>query len=169
MAWTPPCLQPHQRLPGNRAGDQADLWHARAWRRCPHVPSRPRVPQPDAAQVLIVEDNGVNQKVLTAMLAGIGYRADVACNGVDALEALDRNRYTAVLMDSPMPDMDGYQTTTELRAREGTGRHTSVIAVTASAMATDRARRLAAGMDDYLIKPVKSKDLADKLVYWIDK
>ena len=58
------------------------------------MPSRPRVPQPDAAQVLIVEDNGVNQKVLTAMLAGIGYRADVACNGVDALEALDRNRYT---------------------------------------------------------------------------
>ena len=128
MAWTPPCLQPHQRLPGNRAGDQADLGHVRAWTRCPYVDasgvsgigrrepvgaivhrrpllragpraegpdmrSRPRVPLSGAAQVPIVEDNIVNQKVLTAMVADIGYGADVACSGVDALEALDRNRH----------------------------------------------------------------------------
>ena len=67
-----------------------------------------------------------------------------------------------------MPDMDGYQTTTELRTREGTGRRRSVIAVTASAMATDRARCLAADMDDELSKPLKSKGRADKLIFWIE-
>jgi PAS domain S-box-containing protein len=120
------------------------------------------------ATVLLVEDNVVNQKVFTAMLASIGYRADVAVNGFDALEALDRKNYEAVFMDCQMPEMDGYQTTEKLREREGTSRHTNVIAVTASAMVADRIRCLDAGMDDYLTKPIKAQDLADKLDYWVN-
>jgi len=120
-------------------------------------------PHDGSAIVLLVEDNVVNQKVFTAIMASLGYRLDVAVNGFEALEALDRNHYAAVFMDCQMPVMDGYETTAKLRQREGHGRHTHVIAVTASAMATDRARCLAAGMDDYLPKPVKAEDLAAKL------
>jgi CheY-like chemotaxis protein len=122
-----------------------------------------------ARTVLLVEDNVVNQKVLSAMLGSIGYRVDSVATGVDALKALDRHHYEAVLMDCQMPEMDGYQTTQELRQREGSVRHTHVIAVTASAMAADRARCLDAGMDDYLTKPIKSKDLAAKLMYWQER
>jgi two-component system sensor histidine kinase/response regulator len=120
-----------------------------------------------AATVLLVEDNVVNQKVFMAMLASIGYRADVAVNGFEALEALDRKNYEAVFMDCQMPEMDGYQTTEKLREREGSSRHTNVIAVTASAMVADRTRCLDAGMDDYLTKPIKAQDLADKLDHWV--
>jgi PAS domain S-box-containing protein len=120
-----------------------------------------------AGTVLLVEDNVVNQKVFTAMLASTGYRVDVAVNGFDALEALDNNRYAAVFMDCQMPVMDGYQTTAKLRQREGIERHTTVIAVTASAMATDRTRCLDAGMDDYLSKPLRAEDIAAKLALWV--
>jgi signal transduction histidine kinase/CheY-like chemotaxis protein len=116
-----------------------------------------------AAVVLIVEDDLVNQKVLTALLRRIGFGVDIAVNGFDALEALEHNRYAAVLMDCQMPVMDGYQTTEKLRQREGTARHTHVIAVTASAMASDRTRCLEAGMDDFLTKPISTKDLAASL------
>jgi len=117
--------------------------------------------------VLVVEDNVVNQKVLTAILASIHYGVDIAVNGYEALEKLDRNRYAAVLMDCQMPVMDGYQATGELRLREGSDRHTPVIALTASAMAADRERCLHAGMDDYLSKPVNAEDLATTLASWL--
>jgi CheY-like chemotaxis protein len=117
--------------------------------------------------VLVVEDNVVNQAVFIAQLASIGYRADVAVNGFDALEALERQHYAAVFMDCQMPVMDGYETTRALRQREGDQRHTCVIAVTASAMIADRDRCLEAGMDDYLTKPIKASDLLAKLTYWV--
>jgi PAS domain S-box-containing protein len=156
--------------------DQLRLSLQRALARAPvttgiaHRERQSTVPDPDriraapeTAMVLLVEDNLVNQKVLTAMLDTMGYGVDVAVNGNDALEALDRNDYAVVLMDCQMPEMDGYQTTQRLRQLEGPDRHTHVIAVTASAMATDRIRCLEAGMDDYLSKPIKSADLAAKL------
>jgi PAS domain S-box-containing protein len=118
------------------------------------------------ATVLLVEDNAVNQKVLTAMLRSIGYGVDVAVNGFDALDALEARHYAAVFMDCQMPVMDGYETTGRIRAREGTNRHTRIIAVTASAMVADRTRCLDAGMDDYLTKPIKVDDLAATLDYW---
>jgi two-component system, sensor histidine kinase and response regulator len=121
----------------------------------------------DPTTVLLVEDNVVNQKVFSAMLTSIGYRVDVAENGFDALDALDRRHYGAVFMDCQMPVMDGYQTTEKIRVREGIARHTNVIAVTASAMAADRDRCLDAGMDDYMAKPLKAIDLAAKLNYWL--
>jgi PAS domain S-box-containing protein len=131
------------------------------------VASSPPGPFDDESTVLLVEDNVVNQKVFSAMLASIGYRVDVAENGFDALEAMERHHYGAVFMDCQMPVMDGYQTTEKIREREGADRHTKVIAVTASAMASDRDRCLDAGMDDYMTKPLKAVDLAAKLTFWL--
>ena len=122
--------------------------------------ARGRSPLPrlsaSSEMVLLVEDNVVNQKVFSAMLGSIGYRVEIAVNGFDALAAMDRTGYAAVFMDCQMPVMDGYQTTAKIREREGSGRHTNVIAVTASAMASDRTRCLEAGMDDYMTKPIKA-------------
>jgi signal transduction histidine kinase/CheY-like chemotaxis protein len=119
----------------------------------------------DSGLVLLVEDNVVNQKVLTAMLGSIGYRAEIAHNGFDALRALDDHHFVAVFMDCQMPIMDGYQTTAKLRQREGKGHHTHVIAVTASAMESDRTRCLDAGMDDFMTKPISTQELAAKLAH----
>jgi CheY-like chemotaxis protein len=119
------------------------------------------------ATVLLVEDNVVNQKVFSAMMTSIGYGVDVAENGFDALEALERRHYGAVFMDCQMPVMDGFVTTEKLRDREGTERHTHVIALTASAMAADQTRCMAAGMDDFMAKPIKAVDLAAKLALWL--
>jgi PAS domain S-box-containing protein len=128
---------------------------------------RPRTSADALPLVLVVEDDAVNRKVLIAMLTTVGYRADVAVNGLDALEALGTSRYAAILMDCQMPVMDGYDTTRELRRSEGDGRRTPVIAVTATAMVADRVRCLAAGMDDYITKPLSTDALAAVLERWI--
>jgi PAS domain S-box-containing protein len=117
--------------------------------------------------VLVVEDHPTNRKVLTVMLLSLGYRVDIAENGLAALEAVGRNDYAAVLMDCQMPVMDGYEATELLRKREGSERHTCVIAVTASAMASERDRCTAAGMDDCLVKPHSVESLAALLERWV--
>lgn len=117
-------------------------------------------------RVLLVEDNPTNQKVEKLQLQKLGYRADVAGNGPEALEALSRIRYDLILMDCHMPEMDGYQTTKEIRRREGRERHTPIIALTASALEPDRAKCLKAGMDDYMAKPVRLGMLAAVLERW---
>ena len=86
-----------------------------------------------AGHVLVVEDNAINQLVAVGILRRLGYRADVAANGCEALAALDRTDYDAILMDCQMPEMDGFTATAEIRRREGPGRHTPVIAMTAGA------------------------------------
>ncbi|MCA1687799.1 MAG: response regulator, partial [Actinobacteria bacterium] len=131
----------------------------------PH--SRRKVTAPSGARVLVVEDNAVNQKVAVRMLERLGYRADVAADGIEALEALSRIPYHAVLMDVQMPEMDGYVATAEIRRREGTERHTPIIAMTANAMQGDRDQALEAGMDDYIPKPVKPEELAAVLERWV--
>ncbi len=122
------------------------------------------------ARLLLAEDNEVNQKVAVRMLEKLGYRVDVAGDGAGVLEALGRADYAAVLMDVQMPEMDGYDTTAEIRERERNepgDRHLPIIAMTANAMEGDREKALEAGMDDYVAKPVKIRQLESALERWV--
>ena len=111
------------------------------------------------ARILLVEDNRVNQRLAMKMLQKRGYVVDLAANGIEALELAEKFSYDLVLMDCQMPDMDGFETTRRIRESEaGTGRHLSIVAMTANALQGDRERCLAAGMDEYLAKPVRADD-----------
>src|SRR4029077_10075717 len=119
------------------------------------------------ARVLVVEDNAANLKVAVRMVERLGYRAAIAGNGLEAVRVLGRMDYDAVLMDCQMPEMDGYEATRQIRRMEHKKRHTPIIAMTASAMAGDRERCLAAGMDDYISKPIKIHVVAAVLERWL--
>jgi signal transduction histidine kinase/CheY-like chemotaxis protein len=118
-------------------------------------------------RVLLVEDNEINQMVAVGILTTLGYQTDVANDGVEAVEMAAKDTYAAVLMDCRMPRMDGFSATAELRRQEGDRRHTPIIAMTASALMADRVRCLAAGMDDYITKPVNPAVLETTLNQWI--
>ncbi len=124
---------------------------------------------PPRGLVLVVEDNTVNQRVAVRMLEKLGYRADVAGNGLEALEALERIEYDLVLMDVYMPEMDGFEATAAIRAREGGRRHLPIVAMTANAAKEDRESCLTAGMDGYLTKPVKPEQLHAALAQYLDQ
>jgi signal transduction histidine kinase/CheY-like chemotaxis protein len=120
------------------------------------------------ARVLLVEDNPVNQKVSALLLRKLGLMVDIAQHGGEALEYLRDNRYALVLMDCEMPEMDGYEATRRIRANEnGSAQHVPIIALTAHALADDRVRCTAAGMDDYLPKPFDSEQLQTVLRQWL--
>ncbi|MBV8644081.1 MAG: response regulator, partial [Candidatus Eremiobacteraeota bacterium] len=112
--------------------------------------------------VLVVDDNAVNRKLTLQQLKRLGYGADVAENGRMAIDAVAERRFDLVLMDCEMPEVDGYTATRAIRASEATtGEHVPIVAMTANAMAGDREACLAAGMDDYLAKPVQLAELRD--------
>ena len=121
-----------------------------------------------SAPILLVEDNAINQKVAQEMLKHLGFRADVAADGLEAVRALELIDYSLVLMDCQMPRMDGYEATVAIRSAQSQvrNRNIPIIAMTANAMKGDRERCLAAGMNDYLAKPVRREALLEVLVRW---
>jgi PAS domain S-box-containing protein len=148
------------------------LLHVLDRREDPMVPAvRSAVPAPRTAsrtgRILVAEDNAVNQMVALGLLETLGYRATLAVDGRQALAELEAAEYDAVLMDCHMPEMDGFRATAELRRREAGGRRTPVIAMTAGVLDEDRERCLAAGMDDFVAKPIDAEDLRRTLARWV--
>jgi CheY-like chemotaxis protein len=114
-------------------------------------------------RILLAEDNLVNQKVVLRMLEKFGCSADVASNGLEALEALHRQPYDLVLMDMHMPEMDGLEATKQIRRSLASERQPRIVALTAAALREDQEACLAAGMDAFLTKPVRPEHLASIL------
>jgi CheY-like chemotaxis protein len=114
-------------------------------------------------RILLAEDNVVNQKVAIKILDKMGYRADIASNGREAVEAVERQKYDVILMDVQMPEMDGVEATTKIREKFSDNRPW-IIALTANALHGDRERYLGVGMDDYVSKPIRVDDLVKALV-----
>jgi signal transduction histidine kinase/ActR/RegA family two-component response regulator len=114
-------------------------------------------------RILLAEDNLVNQKLALRLLSQMGYRADVAANGIEAVESLERRRYDVVLMDVQMPEMDGLEATRRITQRWPGAERPRIIAMTANAMRGDREECIAAGMDDYLTKPIRPAELMRSL------
>jgi len=120
-----------------------------------------------AVRVLVAEDNAVNQKVAVLMLERAGLRPDVASNGREAVEMCRMLPYDLIFMDCQMPEMDGYTATEEIRNRQGSDGRVAIIAMTAEAMDGARERCLAAGMDDYIMKPVRLDDMIEAVKKWL--
>lgn len=132
------------------------------------IPANAPVPLPDAQslskeiplEVLVVEDNPVNQKVALRFLERLGYRAATAGNGLEAISALERQAYDLIFMDLQMPEMDGFEASRKIRHAFSKARQPKIVALTANALQGDRELCLAAGMDDYVTKPVKIQEIA---------
>jgi CheY-like chemotaxis protein len=121
------------------------------------------------SRILLVEDDDVNQKYVMRVLQRNGFQADLAIDGRRAVDAVMKSEYDLVLMDVQMPRMDGLEATAQIRFREGSNRHTPIVGLTANALPGDRERCLAAGMDDYLSKPVSVEQLKNAISHWVSE
>jgi CheY-like chemotaxis protein len=115
-------------------------------------------------RILLAEDNVVNQKLALRLLSQMGYRADVASNGIEAIESIERQPYDVVLMDVQMPEMDGLEASRHITAKFKPAERPRIVAMTANAMQGDREECMAAGMDDYVTKPIRVDALVEALV-----
>jgi CheY-like chemotaxis protein len=136
-----------------------------------HVPQRraarsefdPDMARRHPLRILLAEDNVVNQKLALRLLAQMGYRADLAANGLEAVDAVGRQTYDVVLMDVQMPELDGFEASREINQRWPGERRPRIVAMTANAMQGDRELCVAAGMDDYVAKPIRVDELVAAL------
>ncbi len=132
------------------------------------APAKPRMDAEMAERhplrILLAEDNVVNQKLAMRLLQQMGYRADLASNGIEAIESVARQAYDVVLMDVQMPEMDGLEASRRITARYPPDKRPRIIAMTANAMQGDREECLAAGMDDYVTKPIRVDALVQALM-----
>jgi CheY-like chemotaxis protein len=131
------------------------------------APSEPTAELPEAfpdRRILLVEDNEVNRKVATRLLAKLQLQVDIAVNGLEAVQKATETAYDLILMDCQMPEMDGYEATRTLRAQ---GIATPIVALTANALEGDREKCLACGMNDYLSKPIQADKLRETLAKWL--
>ena len=133
----------------------------------PAAPPRPTL-DPEMAprhplRILLAEDNAVNQKLALRLLWQMGYRADLASNGLEAVQAVERQPYDLILMDVQMPELDGLDATRQICARWPAPGRPRIIAMTAGAMQGDREACIEAGMDDYLSKPIRVEELVEAL------
>jgi CheY-like chemotaxis protein len=120
-------------------------------------------------RILIAEDNAINQKLTERVLNKLGYKPEIANNGLEALQAVKQKSFDLILMDVQMPDMDGLEATRQIRLRVSDLGHPIIIAMTANAMQGDREVCMEAGMDDYISKPVKLEILVERLQLWASK
>jgi two-component system, sensor histidine kinase and response regulator len=123
----------------------------------------------DPLRVLLVEDNEMNRKLGIAVLETVSHHVDVAHNGVAAVEMTFSHPHDVILMDVQMPEMDGLEATRQIRVREPPGERIPIIGITAAAMPGDREKCLAAGMDDYIAKPINLRELLEKVAKWGEK
>jgi CheY-like chemotaxis protein len=132
-----------------------------------HAAAKPKIDATLAARhplrILLAEDNVVNQKLALRLLQQMGYRADLASNGIEAIESVERQTYDVVLMDVQMPEMDGLEASRRITARWAADARPRIVAMTANAMQGDREMCMDAGMDDYVTKPIRVEALVDAL------
>ena len=119
-------------------------------------------------KILLAEDNFINQKVALRIMSEAGYKADAVMNGLQAVKAVEENRYDVILMDVQMPEMDGMTATRKIRELKSENRNVPIIAITAHALMGDKEKCLEAGMDDYLSKPIRSQVLIQKIDKWLN-
>jgi signal transduction histidine kinase/CheY-like chemotaxis protein len=166
-------------LMGGKVGLESELGHGSTfWAELPFALAAIPVVQPvrkvvpgvasgEGARVLLVEDNEVNQRVAARLLQKLGCRVDIASNGIQAVARCASSHYQLVFMDCQMPEMDGFTATKHIRLQQQAGYRLPIVALTANAMAGDRELCLAAGMDDYLTKPLQMSDLSRALNQWM--